>query len=139
VSRKKRSVDIKVVESSPDSEVLAVATRRQFTAQYKLRILEEADACTERGQLGALLRREGLYSSHLSSWRQARKRGEQQGLSSKRGPTEQTVSAREHKRVVRENAQLKKQLATARLIVEAQKKLSEVLGIELPAMPEETE
>ena len=99
----------------PDSEVLAGPKRRTFTAAYKQRILDEADGCTEPGQVGALLRREGLYSSHLSSWRQASKRGEREALSAKRGPKERTVSEREHRRLVRENEKLKRDLATARL------------------------
>ena len=63
-----------------ETEVAAKATRRRFTAAEKLRVLKEADRCTKPGELGALLRREGLYSSHLSSWRQARQRGELAGL-----------------------------------------------------------
>jgi transposase len=122
----------------PDSEVLAGPKRRTFTAAYKQRILDEADACTEPGQVGALLRREGLYSSHLSSWRQASKRGEREALSAKRGPKERTISEREHKRLVRENEKLKRELATARLVIDAQKKLAEVLGVALPPPPEGT-
>ncbi len=122
----------------PKSEVLAGPKRRTFTAAYKQRILDEADSCTEPGQVGALLRREGLYSSHLSSWRQAIKRGEREALSAKRGPKERTVSEREHKRLVRENEKLKRELATARLVIDAQKKFAEVLGVALAPPPEGT-
>lgn len=71
-----------VMADEPDPEVLPKAERRQFSAEYKLRVLAEADRCSEPGQIGALLRREGLYSSHLSKWRQQRERGalgQQQG------------------------------------------------------------
>src|SRR5882724_7227165 len=70
-----------------ETEVVAKAQRRRFTAEYKRRIVREADRCTKPGELGALLRREGLYSSHLTTWRAARDRGEYEGLSpKKRGP-----------------------------------------------------
>jgi len=70
----------------PDPEVVVKAQRRRFTAEYKHRILQEADACTHSGEIGALLRREGLYSSHLTTWRHQRARGELQGLTpAKRG------------------------------------------------------
>ena len=69
---------------APDPEVIAKPTRRQFTAAYRLRIIEEADGCTEPGELGRLLRREGLYSSHLSSWRRARREGSLAGLTAKK-------------------------------------------------------
>src|SRR5213593_599888 len=70
-----------------ETEVVAKAQRRRFTAEYKRRIVREADRCTKPGEIGALLRREGLYSSHLTTWRAARDRGELEGLSPKqRGP-----------------------------------------------------
>ena len=70
-----------------ETEVVAQARRRRFTAEYKRRVLQEADACTKPGEVGALLRREGLYSSHLSVWRAARQRGERAGLTPRaRGP-----------------------------------------------------
>ena len=72
--------------SAPDPEVVAKPTRRQFTAEYRLRIIEEADRCTRPGEVGRLLRREGLYTSHLSAWRKARRSGSLQGLTAnKRG------------------------------------------------------
>jgi transposase-like protein len=79
--------DAGLVPVAREVEVVAKAERRRFTAEYKLRVLREADACSKPGEVGALLRREGLYSSHLSNWRLARERGELAGLSSKkRGP-----------------------------------------------------
>ena len=86
----------------PPTEVTPKATRRRFSAEYKRAILAEADACTKPGELGALLRREGLWSSHLSTWRAQRARGEQQGLAPrKRGPKwSWSVSARTSRRAV---------------------------------------
>ncbi len=118
----------------PDPEVIPAARRRQYTAQYKLRILEEADRCTKSGELGALLRREGIYSSYLSRWRQAREQGKLAGLSSKkRGPKSSTDSEveKENARLRRENKRLQTRLAQAETIIDVQKKLSELLGIKL--------
>ena len=98
------------------------AKRRQFTAKYKLRILQEADRCTERGELGELLRREGLYSSHLSKWRQQRARGQLQGLApKKRGRKGQDPSVAELARLRRENERLRAQLEQAEIIIDVQK------------------
>ena len=72
--------------SAPDPEVVAKPTRRQFTAEYRLRIVEEADRCTRPGEVGRLLRREGLYTSHLSAWRKARRSGSLQGLTANKRP-----------------------------------------------------
>ena len=93
----------------PDPQVVPKAERRQFSAEYKLRILDEADRCTEHGQIGALLRREGLYSSHLTTWRRQRDQGT---LGQKRGrkPDPQAV---EIKRLQRENEQLRARLERA--------------------------
>lgn len=116
----------------PDPEVIPIASRRQFTAQYKLRILEEADRCTAPGELGALLRREGLYSSYLSRWRQAQERGKLAGLSSKkRGPkpTSDPELEKEVAKLRREKGRLQARLAQAETIIDVQKKLSELLGI----------
>jgi transposase len=123
---------------APDPEVLPRAERRQFSGQYKLRILEEVDRCTERGQIGALLRREGLYSSHLSKWRQQRAAGQLQALSvQKRGRKAQEVGADEFARLQRENERLRARLEQAELIIDVQKKLSRLLG--LPVENTETE
>jgi transposase-like protein len=120
-----------------DPEVVPVAQRRQFTAAYKLRILEEAEACTEPGEIGALLRREGLYSSYLTRWRRQRERGELAGLKGKRrGPKPAADKELEEKvnDLRRENKRLKARLAQAEAIIDVQKKVSRLLG-----MTEETE
>ena len=119
----------------PDPEVLPrskKAKRRTFTAAYKLWVLEEAEKCRERpGGIGRLLRREGLYSSHLTTWRRQQEAGQIAGLTpQKRGPR-RNPEAEEVNRLRQENARLTRQLKKAELIIEAQKKLSEVLGITL--------
>jgi len=114
-------------------EVLAKARRRRFTLEYKRRILREADRCRKPGEIGALLRREGLYSSHLSAWRAARERGEMGGQGArKRGPKAKPpeVSAKQIARLERENRRLRQRAERAEALVEVQKKLSELLGIE---------
>ncbi len=116
---------------TPDPEVPAKVHRRQFTAAYRLRMLKEADACTKRGALGALLRREGLYSSHLVNWRRQREQGELvAGRARKRGPTPKPVDPRvKHLEV--ENRRLQRKLARAETIITLQKKVAEILGIPL--------
>ena len=116
-----------------DPEVVVKAQRRQFTAAYKHRILQEADACARPGDIGALLRREGLYSSHLNTWRHQRVRGEQQGLTPAKRGRKADPQAAENARLQRETERLKAQLARAELIIEVQKKVSQLLG--LPAIP----
>jgi transposase len=116
--------------------------RRRFTAEYKLRILHEADRCTESGQLGALLRREGLYSSHLTTWRQQRDAGTLAGLAPKRRgpkPNPDGPLIAENQRLKRETQRLAAKLRQAETIIEVQKKLSEILGIPLPAESNESE
>jgi transposase len=113
----------------PDPEVTARATRRKFTAAYKRRILMEADACKEAGQIGALLRREGLYSSNLSNWRRLIEKGTTDALSSKkRGPVvhKPDPSARRIAELEKENRVLSGRLKKAELIIEAQKKIAEM-------------
>jgi transposase-like protein len=108
--------------------------RRRFTAEYKLRILGEADRATGHGQLGALLRREGLYSSHLSTWRKQRDEGTLAGLTPKRRGRKAAPNAplvAENQRLDRENRRLAEKLRQAETIIEVQKKLSELLGIPL--------
>ena len=120
----------------PEPEVLPRAKRRRFSAEYKLRILEEVDGCTRRGQIGALLRREGLYSSHLSTWRQQRLLGQLEGLSpKKRGRKPQDPAVEEAARLRRENERLRARLEQAEMIIDVQKKLSQLLGL----TPDETE
>lgn len=119
--------------TSSEVEVMAKPVRRRFTAEYKLGVLREVDRCKGRGELGALLRREGLYSSHLTQWRKQRERGERQGLSRKRGPSpKQRHPLTDKVKVLeRENARLKLRAERAEGLVELQKKVSEILGIEL--------
>ena len=129
-----------VAPEMPDPEVADRPTRRNFTAAYKLRILKEADAAKESGEIGALLRREGLYSSHLSSWRAARERGELVGLAARpRGPkpSEGVAQTRGMERLQRRVARLEKELEQAHLIIDVQKKLSQMLGIELPRVEDD--
>lgn len=122
-------------DNRPDPEVLPrteKAKRRTFTAAYKQWVLEEAEKCREQpGGIGRLLRREGLYSSHLTTWRQQQEAGQLAGLAPrKRGP-KSNPEAEEMSRLRRENVRLSRQLEKAELIIEAQKKLSEILGITL--------
>ena len=116
------------------TEVVAKASRRRFSTRYKLRILAEIDECTRPGQLGALLRREGLYSSTVRRWRQRRDEGVLIGLSpKKRGPKPNPDAAlvRELAKQKKRNDQLEKELQRAEMIIGVQKKVSELLGITL--------
>ena len=116
----------------PDPEVTGKRPRRKFTAKYKLRMLKKADTCTEPGQLGALLRQEGLYSSNLTTWRKQRDEGILIAMSpKKRGRKAQPKNslAPEVARLQKENQKLKNKLKQAELIIDAQKKISEILGI----------
>lgn len=115
--------------------VLEKPVRRRFLVEYKLRILQEADRCTASGQLGALLRREGLYSSHLSTWREQRSQGMLAGLTPKRRGRKANPDApliAENQRLTRETQRLAAKLRQAETIIDIQKKLSEMLGIPLP-------
>ena len=121
-----------LIMSPPDPEVSEKKARRKFTAQYKLQILEEADACTEPGQLGAFLRRKGLYSSYLSTWRRQREEGLLDALSpKKRGRKEKEKNPLTQKvaKLERENERLKGKLKKAEIIIDVQKKISQILGI----------
>ena len=114
----------------PDPEVVLKAKRRRFSAKYKQRVLEEADNCAEPGQTGALLRREGLYSSHLSTWRRQREQGLLGALSPKRrGRKGKDELEREVARLRRENERLQASLEKAEMIIDVQKKLSRLLGL----------
>ena len=121
-------------------EVTAKARRRQFTAEYKRKVLAEAEACTKPGEIGALLRREGLYSSHLVEWRRARDSGALAGLAPrKRGPAAKAPHPLEKKvlELQRENTRLERRAQRAEALVELQKKVSELLGVQLPKPDEE--
>jgi hypothetical protein len=118
-------------EKVPDPEVVARAKRRQFTTEYKLGILREADACKGSGEIGALLRREGLYSSHLVVWRRQREEAAHTQLKArKRGPKPKAQDSRV-KQLEREKARLERRLKHAETIIEIQKKVHELLGIPL--------
>lgn len=113
----------------------ARARRRRFTAAYKLRILQEAAHCAD-GQLGALLRREGLYSSHLEKWRRQRAQGALAALTPQRRGRRATTRAEAELALLRqENERLTQQLAAAQTVIEIQKKVSVLLGLTLPAPP----
>jgi transposase-like protein len=117
------------VVKDPDPEVMEQGKRRRFSAEYKLRILREADACKKRGELGQLLRREGLHSSHLATWRSQQYDLEKYGAVVRRGSRK--AAELRVKQLERENARLKKKLERAESIVQIQKKASELLGIPL--------
>ncbi len=123
------------VPPRPDPEAVAKAKRRTFTAEYKQRVLEEAEtAAATRGGVGALLRREGLYSSHLVSWRRERNQGIREALTprtrgpkSKRHPLEE-----ENQKLRRQNARLTEGLRKATIIIDVQKKVAALLGHPIP-------
>jgi transposase len=127
-----RSEGIPARGSEPDPQVRARATRRRFSAEYKERIVREADACTRPGQLGALLRREGIYSSSLAVWRrEIRSLGVEGVAARKRGPRAKPKPSERELQLERENRTLLKRLAKAEAIIDFQKKVHEVLGIPL--------
>ncbi len=124
-----------------DTGVSPTRTRRQFSTAYKVQILTAAAACTKPGELGALLRREGLYSSHLSIWRAAERRGALRGAAKRRGPVP-TSPDPARKRIAaleRELAHATARAERAELIIEAQKKFSQLLGLTLPTRDAPTE
>ena len=126
------------VEEKAEVEVVAKAQRRRFTAEYKRRIVREADRCTQPGEMGALLRREGLYSSHVTTWRAARDRGELAGLAPKqRGPKAAPPDPREKQIAAqeREITRLTKRAERAEALVEIQKKVAALLGVPLESEP----
>jgi transposase-like protein len=124
--------------SPPDPEVRQRKSRRRFSAAYKKRILEEADACDESGQIGALLRREGLYSATLAQWRRQRREKGVEGLApKKRGPqSTRDPQAEKIRQLERENTRLRRNLEESKLIIEIQKKTSALLGIKLSDVSE---
>ena len=121
-----------------ETEVVSKAKRRSFTAQYKREIVRQADACKEPGEVGALLRREGLYSSHLTTWRREVEERELAALApKKRGPQPADPRDQELAALRREIAKLQTRAERAELLVEIQKKVSQILGVELPKIPED--
>jgi transposase len=129
----------KLTVAHPNPEVPDKAVRRRFTAEYKLRILTLADACRDPGSLGVLLRREGLYASNLKTWRQQRERGVLSALTPKKRGRKESVRnplVAENEKLRRENERITKRLRQAEIIIDVQKKVSQILGIPL-ATPEE--
>jgi len=125
-------------QQDPNPEVVPKAKRRTFSAQYKQGILNEYEACTEPGEKGALLRREGLYSSHITTWRRQRERGELDGLTwKKRGP-QKDLQTDKIAQLEKENERLSQRLEQAELIIEVQKKVSQILGL-TEAKPKEAD
>ena len=126
----------RVKEVMPNTEVVAQAKRKRFTAAEKLRILREVEACRGSGEMGALLRREGIYSSYLTTWRKQRELGELDGLSPhKRGP-KPNPEAIELAKLRREHERLQERMRRAELIIDVQKKVARMLGetIESPEL-----
>jgi transposase len=124
----------------PDPEVAATAKRRQFSPSERRRILAAADRCSKNGEIGALLRREGIYSSHLATWRKQREATERAGLESKKRGRKADPAIAEARRVAeltRENERLRHKLAQAHTIIDVQKKLCTLLGLPTAEDPEE--
>ena len=123
----------------PDPEVAQIAKRRKFSAAYKLDVLRQADACSELGGIASLLRREGLYASHLTNWRRQRDAGSLHALKPKargRKPTPKNPLASENARLQKENQRLQGRLKKAEIIIDVQKKVSEMLDVPLDSPPE---
>ena len=125
----------------PNPEVAARPKRRRFSASYKARIVQEAQRCSEPGQIGALLRREGLYSAALTQWRRQYQKGALQGLQDDKRGRKRSRDARdlELDQLRRENERLTKKLSQAELIIDIQKKVAAMLGnpIETPTDSED--
>ena len=131
------SADGATGEGTRDPEVVEKAKRRRFTPEYRLKIVRAAEACRGSGEIGALLRREGLFSSQLSTWRRQREEGALEGLRArKRGPKAKAADPRV-KKLEQENARLVRKLKKADAIIAFQKKVHELLGI--PLKPFESE
>lgn len=123
-------------EERTETEVVAKPKRRQHSAEYKLRILRELDECIGKGEVGAILRREGLYSSLISKWREQREQGSLNGLGGPRRGPKVDPNAAELARLQRENKSLKEKLERAELIIDVQKKVARLIG-ETPPPPSE--
>lgn len=142
-ARRATGVSVSPVEPAlrvPDPEVSAKAQRRRFSVEYRLRIVKQADTCKKPGELGALLRREGLYSSLLTNWRHQREQGALVSMRArKRGPTPRRIDPRVAQ-LEAENARLQRKLQQADTIITIQKKVAEILGIPLrPLVSDETD
>ena len=123
--------------AGPAIEVVAKAMRRRFTVEYKRKIVREADGCKTPGAIGALLRREGLYSSHLTTWRAARERGELAGAPKKRGPARRVADPRDTRitELERERTRWQQRAERAEALVELQKQVAALLGTPLTTEP----
>lgn len=130
-SSRQGSLNGKLKSEVPDPEVVVRASRRRFSQSYKLKILAEAEQCPTSSEVGSLLRREGLYSSHLTRWRQARERGLLDSSSPAKRGRKADPQAVELARLKKENERLKKQLEQAELIIDVQKKVSQLVGLSL--------
>ena len=141
ISKQPTLIPVNIKEPKrPDPEVLEAKPRRRFTAKYKLSILAEVDACTKPGEIGALLRREGLYSSNIRTWQRQLQDSALKGLSpNMRGRKKHEVNplANRVAELERDNTKLAKKLKQAETIIEVQKKISEILGISHPDNSEE--
>ena len=127
-------------KAKPNPEVVEIAQRRRFTAEYKLRIIQEAEGCRGEGEIGALLRREGLYWSHLTNWRRAYARVGETGMKAqKRGPKAKETHPLEKKvcELERENRRLQRHVEKQEAIIDFQKKVHELLGIPLKNLDSE--
>lgn len=118
--------------AAPDPEVAAIAQRRQFPIGEKQRILAAADQCKKPGEIGALLRKEGIYSSHLANWRKQRAAAEREALTPKKRGCKPDLALAEKRRfdlLERECDRLRRELAKSNLIIDVQKKVSSLLGL----------
>jgi transposase len=134
---RRASVETSSGASPPEPEVEPIARRRRFSGSEKRRLLAEADRCKARGQLGAFLRREGLYSSMLANWKKQVGKAELVALAPKKRGPKANPGARQIQQLNRDNARLRRELERAKLIIEAQKKLCVALG--LPTADETSE
>jgi transposase len=132
--------------TNPETEVVPTPQndrrqRRRFTPEDKARILREADACKERGELGALMRREGIYSSHLTNWRAQLRREGLAGLSPKRSGPKPSKDEKDRRieKLEKEKVKLEKELRISKGLIELQIKAHEILGIALPRVEEANE
>jgi transposase-like protein len=128
VGDRKRTADERVVSAPPDPELVERARRRKFSAEYKLRVVREADGCTKPGEIGALLRREGLYTSHLSVWRKQRDAGGLKALAKKRGPRARDPQDAQIASLRRRAERAEAELEKARRVIEVQGNVSALLG-----------